>query len=71
MLLPARGFHYGRDRRALRLSQHAKDGVLFGTAAGWRRNALKLCRSLGASLASYWLGFTAFFAVQHLISLRL
>ena len=52
MLLPARGFHDGRDRCALRLSQHAKDGFLFGAATGWARNTLKLCRSFGASLAA-------------------
>ena len=71
MLLPARGFHDGRYRCALRPSQHAKDDFLFGAATRWARNTLKRCRSFGASLAAYRLGFTAFFAVQHLISLRL
>jgi hypothetical protein len=69
MLLPSRGFHDGGDRCASRLSQHTKDGFLFGAATGWPRNTPKLCRSIGASSAAPWLGFTAFFAVQHLRSL--
>ena len=71
MLLPARGFHDGGNRCAFRLSQHGKDGLLFGATADWARNALRFCRSFGASLVARGLGFTAFFAVQHLGSLQL
>jgi hypothetical protein len=51
MLLPSRSFHNGSDRCALRLPQHAKDGLLFGAAAGRARDTLNLCRFFGANLA--------------------
>jgi hypothetical protein len=66
MLLPSRDFHDGSERCALRLPQHAKDGLLFSAAAGWTRNAVTLRRSFGANLAACRLGFTASFAMQHL-----
>jgi hypothetical protein len=61
MLLPSRGFHDGSDRCALRLPQHAKDGLLFGAAAAWTRNAVTLRRSFGANLAACRLGFYCVF----------
>jgi hypothetical protein len=65
MLLPSRGFHDGSNRCALGPPQQAKDGLLFGVAAGRAPDALTLRRSRCANLAACRLRFSAFVALQH------